>query len=229
MEHGEDRSAMNKEAYANSILSEGRNSNYELLAEEARKRFASMDMREIVQRTGNPLEEGLFRITFLGREYTVSSESGKVMQADGTPADHSISMILYDLLGYSEQGAHPSGQYTQVQNLAKVVSSVKYAGQGMYDRHAQRMDGRDRQLISACEVLGGTPWGKGDVSYIIPLYRDLRLVFSFWNSDDEFAASASVLFDSNSLQYMHYETLWYCLGHIFSRIEEEMAQAEDSE
>ena len=85
---------------------------------------------------------------------------------------------------------------------------------------------REEELRAACEALGGTPWGKGDVSYMIPLYRGLQFVFSFWNSDDEFPASASVLFDSNSLKYMHYETLWYCLGHIFSRIKEEMEKAE---
>lgn len=197
-------------------------SNYEILAEEARKRFSSMDMDEIRQRTGIDPQEGAFRIGLLGREYAVSADDGTVTGNDGAPAGHTVSMILYDLLGYSEKGANPSGEYTQVQNLAKVVSTVKYAGQGMHDRTAQDIDGKDEKLIAACEALGGTPWGKGDVSYMIPLYRDLKFVFSFWNSDDEFPASANVLFDDNSLQYMHYETLWYCIGHIFSRITEEM-------
>ena len=212
-----------------TIPSGSRDSNYAIMAEEARKRFASMDMQEITQRTGSPEESGAFRISFLGREYAVCSGNGIVTEADGTPADYSISMILYDLLGYSAEGARPSGEYTQVQNLANVVSASKYAGRGMFDRRVKRMDGRDRQLKAACEALGGTPWGKGDVSYVIPLYRDLRFVFSFWDSDDEFAASASVFFDTNSLQYMHYETLWYCMGHIFSRIEEEMDKAESND
>ena len=204
-------------------------SNYQIMAEEARKRFLSMDMEEITLRTGNPLDEDVFRIRFLGRAYFVSAKSGSVTESDGTPADFSVAMILYDLLGYTRKGARPSGDYAQIHNLAKVVSAVKYAGQGMFDRQTQRMDGRDPQLRAACEKLGGMPWGKGDVSYIIPLYRDLRFVFSFWDSDDEFAASASVLFDTNSLQYMHYETLWYCMGHIFSRIEEELEKAESNE
>ena len=217
---------MGVEAYMKNILSGDKTSNYEIMAEEARKRFLSMDMDEISVRTGNILEGETFRICFLGREYTVSTKSGIVTGTDGSPVDYGVSMILYDLLGYAKQGAIPSGNYTQVQNLAQVVSTAKYAGQGMFDKRMQQMDGKDLQLRAVCEKLGGIPWGRGDVSCLIPLYRDLKFGFSFWDSDDEFAASASVLFDSNSLQYMHYETLWYCLSHIFSRIEEEMAEAD---
>ena len=205
-----------------NIPNRDRTSNYDILAEEARARFSSMDMDEIRQRTGIEPVNGAFCIGLLGHDYSVSTADGAVTREDGASAGHTVSMILYDLLGYSEEGACPSGEYTQVQNLARVVSTVKYAGQGMHDRNAQGMDGKDEQLKAACEKLGGTPWGKGDVSYMIPLTGDLKFVFSFWNSDDEFPASASVLFDKNSLQYMHYETLWYCLGHIFSRIKEEM-------
>ncbi|MBP0968811.1 MAG: DUF3786 domain-containing protein [Oscillospiraceae bacterium] len=210
----------------NDPIQKEKRTNYEILAEEARARLSSMDMQEIRRRTGIEPQDGAFRVSLLGRRYSVSAEDGAVTLEDGTPADHNVCMILYDLLGYSEEGASPSGEYTQVQNLAKVVSTVKYAGQGMHDRTAQSMDGKDEQLIAACEALGGTPWGKGDVSYMIPLYGELRFVFSFWDSDDEFPASANVLFDSSSLQYMHYETLWYCLGHIFSRIAGEMEKAD---
>ena len=217
---------MDRIVQSNSVSCSGKRYNYEILAEEARKRFSSMDMQEVRQRTGIEPQDGAFRLELLGRVYSVSAADGTVTCDDGTSAGHNIPMILYDLLGYSEKGASPSGNYTQVQNLARVVSTVKYAGQGMHDRNAQSMDGREEELRAACEALGGTPWGKGDVSYMIPLYRGLQFVFSFWNSDDEFPASASVLFDSNSLKYMHYETLWYCLGHIFSRIKEEMEKAE---
>ncbi len=206
----------------NNISNKENRTNYEILVEEARRQFSSMDMVEVLNRTGIVPQDGYFRIRLLGRGYAVSAEDGTVTRDDGEPSGTTVPMILYDLLGYSEEGACPSGEYTQVQNLARVVSTVKYAGQGMHDRNAQGMDGKDEQLKAACEKLGGTPWGKGDVSYMIPLTGDLKFVFSFWNSDDEFPASASVLFDKNSLQYMHYETLWYCLGHIFSRIKEEM-------
>ena len=214
---------MSVEAFMKNLLNGGRPSNYDIMVEEARRLFSSMDMGEVSRRTGIPVTDGSFLVTFLGREYAVSASDGTVSEADGSPAGHNVSMILYDLLGHSEAGARPSGDYTQVQNLAKVVSATKYAGQGMHEKQAKQFDGRDIQLKTACEKLGGTPRGKGDVSYCIPLYRDLCFVFSFWNSDDEFPASANILFDTNSLQYMHYETLWYCLGHIFSRISEEMA------
>ena len=217
---------MSVEAFMKNLLNGDRPSNYDLMAEDARRRFAAMDTEEVSRRTGVPVTEGCFRMILLGREYAVSASDGSVRKADGSPAGHTVSMILYDLLGYAREGAGPSGDYTQVQNLSGAVTASKYAGQGMHDRQAARMDGKDGLLKAACERLSGVPWGKGDVSCLLPLYGDLRFVFSFWDSDDEFPASATILFDSNSLQYMHYETLWYCIGHIFSRLEEEMEAAE---
>ena len=216
---------MSVEAYMRNILNGQRPNNYEIMAEEAAKSFSQMDMQEISRRTGIAPVDGAFRLVFLGREYSVSAEDGTVACSSGEPAGIDISMIMYDLLGYCEKDARPSGEYTQVQNLASVLSATKYAGQGMHERQAKQFDGKDEQLRRACEALGGTPLGKGDVSYCIPLYRDLSFMFSFWNSDDEFPASANILFDKNSLQYMHYETLWYCLGLIFSRISQEMPKS----
>ena len=216
---------MSVEAYMRNILNGQRPNNYEIMAEEAAKSFSKMDMREISLRTGIEPDNGAFRLVFLGREYSVSSVDGSVTCSSGEPADFGVRMILYDLLGYCRKDARPSGEYTQVQNLASVLSATKYAGQGMHERQAKQFDGKDEQIRRACEAMGGTPLGKGDVSYCIPLYRDLSFMFSFWNSDDEFPASANILFDKNSLLYMHYETLWYCLGLIFSRISEEMPES----
>ena len=213
---------MDKNSHINSLPGSGKRSNYDIMAEDARILFSEMDAEGIMRRTGIIPQDGAYRMTFLGRTYCVDAKDGTVTREDGEPAGNTVPLILYDILGYSVNGASPSGQYTQVQNLSGLVSGLGFAGQGMFDRTVAEMDGRDLQLRRACEALGGTPWGKGDVSYRIPLCMDLDFVFSFWDSDDEFPASASVLFDRNSLMYMHYETLWYCMGKIFSRINEEM-------
>lgn len=38
----------------------------------------------------------------------------------------------------------------------------------------------------------------------------------------EFAASLQVLVDRNILEYMHYETVMFAIGHLLERVEEEM-------
>ena len=66
----------------------------------------------------------------------------------------------------------------------------------------------------------GIPYGRGDVSYLLPVFRDLNAVVSFWESDEEFAPKLNFLCDGNTLNFMHYETMMYLLCHIAERLEE---------
>ena len=50
----------------------------------------------------------------------------------------------------------------------------------------------------------------------------LPVVLRFWESDDEFPASLQVLVDRNILEYMHYETVMFAIGHLLERVREEM-------
>ena len=63
---------------------------------------------------------------------------------------------------------------------------------------------------------------KGDVAYQLELFLFLPVVLRFWESDDEFPASLQVLVDRNILEYMHYETVMFAIGHLLQRVEEEM-------
>ena len=77
-------------------------------------------------------------------------------------------------------------------------------------------------LACACERLKEIKAGKGVVAYQIPVFDFLPVIFQFWNSDEDFAASLQLLVDKNILDYMHYETVWFAMSHLLSRIKEEM-------
>ena len=84
---------------------------------------------------------------------------------------------------------------------------------------AAKFKGQTERLRRACESLGGRPFGNADAGYSIPVFKDLNILFTFWDADDEFPASIKYLFDANVLQYMHYETLWYLMGACLDRVE----------
>lgn len=50
----------------------------------------------------------------------------------------------------------------------------------------------------------------------------LPVILRFRESDDEFPASLQVLVDRNILEYMHYETVMFAIGHLLERVGEEM-------
>jgi hypothetical protein len=88
--------------------------------------------------------------------------------------------------------------------------------QGTLDRYDHRLP----ELKAACEALGGRPVLRGDVSYEIPLFPFLSVVFQFWESDEEFPTSLQFLWDEQILDYMHYETTFYVASHILDRLRE---------
>ena len=56
----------------------------------------------------------------------------------------------------------------------------------------------------------------------IEMISFLPVILRFWESDDEFPASLQGLVDWNILEYMHYETVMFAIGHLLERVEEEM-------
>ena len=75
-------------------------------------------------------------------------------------------------------------------------------------------------LAKACEALGGIPDGRGDVSYRIPMFDFLPVQFAFWQADEDFPPEMQILWDSNVLSFMHYETLWFAAGHMMRCLED---------
>lgn len=43
-------------------------------------------------------------------------------------------------------------------------------------------------------------------------------MIQFWESDEEFAANLQILWDKNTLDYMHYETTYYVVNCLFKKL-----------
>ena len=88
----------------------------------------------------------------------------------------------------------------------------------MFQSRADAFAGRTALLAAACERMGGEKAGAGDVSYNLPVFQALKLRLSFWDADDEFPASLSLLWDENVLDFMRYETTFYAAGYLLERL-----------
>lgn len=197
-------------------------SNYEITRLRAQQLFLNYDQGVMLRRfSPEHTNEAIF-FTLLGIRFRIDRQSGAVTRAEtGEDAGFNEAMTILDILCCSQEGCSPSGCYTPMQNLAQVQSTTQdYAGQGMFAKQEQALDNRNAELSAALEALGGMPFGRGDVSYRIPLFLNVYAVVRFWNSDEDFPASMQLLCDENLLQYMHYETVWYMAGFLLDRISE---------
>lgn len=207
-----------------------RMSNYEITKRKMEKEFLKYDQEKMIRKFNlDQDEEGIY-INFLGRTYRIGRKDGKtVWSEDGfvtfQEGGYNEAMTIYDVLCDSKEGCCLSGEFVNMKSLSSVHGgSSTSLGSGLFSGAERFFDHKEEALRRACKKLGGTEFGKGDVSYKIQMFDFLPFVFTFWNSDDEFPASLQFFTDKNILEYMRYETTWFAMSHLLERIKEEMGK-----
>ena len=166
--------------------------NYEKAKHRGEELFLQYDQEKMIRKFGLRFDDDFLYVDdFLRRDYRVNRATGVFeWSVDGETwqeAAFNDAMTLYDILCFSEDDCHPSGEYSQVPNLVRVSGrNNMFAGQGIFkemsEKWADRMDALDR----ACRSMGGIPAAKGDLAYLIPMYQGLNILVRFYEADDEF-------------------------------------------
>ena len=142
--------------------------------------------------------------------------------------DYATVMTVYDVLCYSEEIPVLSGMWCPLNSLQVTLSNPdadlftrKYAGV---------FSGKIRELREACIRIGGTEpsvTAHADVCWQFDIFPFFPVQFRFWDGDDEFEPKIQLLWDKNSLKFMHFETLYYVMGILLERLEKEIARIAD--
>lgn len=111
-----------------------------------------------------------------------------------------------------------------MENLGSVRGGTLEKGGNFFQGAGEYFTGKTDALGRACEKLGGKKLEKGDAAYELQMFPFFPLVLRFWDADEDFPASLQILVDQNILDYMHYETLMFALGHMLNRLKEEITQ-----
>ena len=188
-------------------------SNYEITKQRVQAEFHKYDHEKIAKKWDLKIDENYIYLVFFGSEYRVNRVSGLTEKITSPntfeEADFNAVLTIYDILCDSKEGASPSGEYTMINNLSKVQNASSYAGEGFFKQQEEYFATHKDQLEENCRRLGGIEFGKGDISYKIPVFKDLCLVVAFWEADEDFPPQLQIKPDTNTLDYMRYETIWY--------------------
>ncbi len=195
--------------------------NYEIAKENARRYFLTFDQADVVTRPFISSDSSYFITTFAGQNCRISRETGTVelQQADGIwkEAGFNAALTVYDLLCYSRPDAQASGEFVTIGQLNNVFTSS--ANSDFYRSHAVWFNDHQDALNAACRNMGGIPADtKGDIAWRLPMTDFLPIILQFWEADEEFPPSLTLLVDSRILDFMHFETIWYAVGHIMDRL-----------
>jgi len=196
-------------------------SNYDLALEQARVLFLRYDQALMVERFQLEADEKTIFLPFVGQTFAIERSTGAVTwrDADGVShsAGHDAAMSIYDVLCCSKPLCRPSGQYAPINSVARSFHSSGL-GEDLFDKWSAILGRDPRRLEEVCVSLGGIKDAKGDVSYRLAVFPFLSVLLRFWEADDEFPASLQLLWDTNTLDFVHYETTYYIAGHLLSRL-----------
>jgi hypothetical protein len=199
--------------------------NYETAAAHAREDFLAADRSRIAARGGVTGDEDFFYVPFLDTVYRVGKATGKAERSvDGGPyedaSDFTPTMVLFDYLCLERGERSLSGNWVTTERLGGHVHESRAIG-GFFDQDTAYCDAHKTKLPSALTKLGGVRAPIGDIGFILlPLLGVLPLYFQFRESDEEFPARITFLWDENTLRFVHYETLYYIENLFFLRLRE---------
>lgn len=196
------------------------------MREDARKRFLGYDQTGMIEKFHLTYDEDYLYIRFIGRPYRVNRRTGKTEWSEDNfstvfPALFNDSMAIFDVLCDSKPNCRLRGTFNQIDRL-KGAHIVSAPGMGISKAEADYFDQHLALLSKALENFGGVKTHPGDVAYVVPTFEFLPVVFQYWASDDEFPSTLKFMWDDNTLDFLHFETAYYVMGHFLGRVKEEM-------
>jgi len=187
--------------------------------EKAEEDLASKDPTWMASRAGvtYAYAEMCFRVPFLGESLRVAYPSGEVTRADGEPAGPEESLIVLHYLitadGSEEQQRWiayrdlPGARYHEPAFRADVETPLSRA-----------LEGRLDDLRVWAERNASPAEAPGDVAAVWYALPRVPLLLVFNERDEEFPASARVLFDASAPAYLPTEDLSVLAELAVSRI-----------
>lgn len=203
-------------------------SNYEITRNKMREKFTEYDQEKMIKKFSLRNDGNYLYLTFMCHEYRINRNTGMVEWSDNdfesvNEADFNESMTIYDVLCYSKDDCHLSGNYCSVNMLKGTVKTSSFGvGNNFFQKAADELNGKTKEFETACLLFGEKLNMKGDVAVKIFPFTFLPVIIQYWEADDEFPANLKFMFDENILQYMHYETTYYLMNHVIKRITETM-------
>lgn len=199
-------------------------SNYEIMRNQMRSEFIKYDQTRMIQKYSLKNDTKYLYLDFVLRHYRINRKNGIVEWSDDCfmncmEADYNESMTIYDVLCYAKNTFALSGKYCSLNMLKGTVKS-SIPGSNMFQKAADCFNGKVKELEAVCELLGEKVDIKGDVAARLYPFSFLPVIIQYWEADDEFPANLKFMFDENILEYMHYETIFFMIGHLISRIQD---------
>ena len=198
-------------------------SNYDLQVDAARHIFMAYDHEALIRKFSLEADEAWIYLTYLNTPCRISRSDGRIecdLHGWRECRSYDTVMTIYDLMCNNKDMQAPAllGQWCPVGTF--IVTGIMQT-EGFTGKTAQIFDGHVDELRAACEAMGGEllPRMSGaDVTCRFRVMPFFPVILQFWEGDDEFPAKLMVLWDRNSMSFLHFETTFYLQGDLVGRL-----------
>jgi len=162
--------------------------------------FAGLDAAECAARCGVPFRDGRFLVRLAGREYRVCHPDFKIEGADGRDDTALAEKVL--ILRFLTEGRYvpPSGRALSYREIpwgevyfknfeGRCINRLARTFANSPDVLAKIM--KENPSLKAADISKGSP------GWRFEFFSGLYISVYLWSADDEFPASAQILFDDN--------------------------------
>ncbi|WP_366923180.1 DUF3786 domain-containing protein [Metallumcola ferriviriculae] len=159
--------------------------------------------------TGFDEEKSRFSVNYCNRSYYVSFPQGEVT----SPAEY-VNNADKQILAYylaRASGLPLRNKWLSFMQLPGGPHHYALFKQEAIDPLAVKFGRHMGIFKSIAEGMGGTPIKSGDAGYSIPVLPKIPLGVVIWAGDEDFSASANIVFDDSAATYLSTDTL-YLLG-----------------
>ncbi len=184
--------------------------------EEPSRYLRSRDPEDVAERAGVSFSSGAFEIPFL-RWSIGLTHPGLAFSMPDFLSTFTLKLLALLYL-YRADGVPPSHQWIPYRELPDGLFYSSSFADTVEDRLKNRFDGGLQALVDAGGRLGGTRVSQGDAGMVFQAFPRINLLFIFWDSDEEFPASASILFDASAPHYLNVFELKMLASEVVSRL-----------
>ncbi|MGQ9628555.1 MAG: DUF3786 domain-containing protein [Anaerolineae bacterium] len=188
--------------------------------EKARRDLATLNPMDVAGRSGaNYVRDGCyFQLQFFGKEHRIFHKTGLVqLEKTGEEPTVPIRLILLHYLIHAD-GAPMADRWVSFWELpgGRIYNAAFQARANL--RLARAFEKEPRKLITTAEALGGERLSYGDASFLFRVLPRLWMAVVFYQGDEEFPASANILFDGAAGHYLPTEDLAVLGGLLAGRL-----------
>lgn len=200
--------------------------NYDKQVLIARELFTHYAQEDMIRKFHLQADKDFIYLPLLNQICRISRSDGCVALGRSTSADcwqectdYDLVMTVYDVLCHSQQTPLLSHQWVPLSDLQVTMSSPH--ADIFTKKYANAFSGKLISLQKICDQIGGRPLAilaGADLGCEFDLFPFFPIQFRFWDKDEEFPSQIKLLWDKNTLSFLHFETAYYAMNVLLKTI-----------